>query len=88
MSMLDEKLDQDVISRLSKELDLGKVASVGNAYVSVDVGTTKVCTLVAQILATGEVEIIGAGKSKVKNLHGRVESSSIQPIPKGLKGLG
>ena len=68
MSMLDEKLDQDVISRLSKELDLGKVASVGNAYVSVDVGTTKVCTLVAQILATGEVEIIGAGKSKSRGM--------------------
>ena len=34
---------------------------------------------------TGET---GAGKSKVKNLLGRVESSSIQPIPNGLKGLG
>jgi len=68
MSMLDEKLDQDIVSRLSKELDLGKVASVGNAYVSVDVGTTKVCTLVAQILATGEVEIIGAGKSKSRGM--------------------
>ena len=68
MSMLDEKTDQDIVSRFSKELDLRNISSVGNAYVSIDVGTTKVCTLIAQILANGEVEIIGAGKSKSKGM--------------------
>jgi len=34
---------------------------LGNLYVSIDVGTTKVCTLIAQVSPAGELEIVGTG---------------------------
>ena len=33
----------------------------GNLYMAIDVGTTKVCTLVAQVAPSGELEIVGTG---------------------------
>ena len=33
----------------------------GNLYMAIDVGTTKVCTLIAQIAPSGELEIVGTG---------------------------
>lgn len=37
---------------------------LGNLYVSIDVGTTKVCTLIAQVSPAGELEIVGTGVEK------------------------
>ncbi len=36
----------------------------GNLYMSIDVGTTKVCSLVAQITPAGEMEIVGTGVAR------------------------
>ncbi len=33
----------------------------GNLYMAIDVGTTKVCTLIAQVSPEGELEIVGTG---------------------------
>ena len=33
----------------------------GNLYMAIDVGTTKVCTLIAQVSPDGELEIVGTG---------------------------
>jgi cell division protein FtsA len=36
-------------------------ANNGNLYMAIDVGTTKVCTLIAQVAPNGELEIVGTG---------------------------
>jgi len=41
----------------------------GNLYMAIDVGTTKVCTLVAQVGANGELEIVGTGVEPSKGMH-------------------
>ena len=42
---------------------------IGNLYMAVDVGTTKVCTLIAQVAANGELEIVGTGVEPSRGMH-------------------
>ena len=39
-----------------------------NIYVGLDIGTTKVCAIVASLSENGEVNILGIGKSKSEGL--------------------
>jgi len=41
----------------------------GNLYTAIDVGTTKVCTLIAQVTANGELEIVGTGVEPSQGMH-------------------
>ena len=41
----------------------------GNLYMAIDVGTTKVCTLVAQVGSNGELEIVGTGVEPSKGMR-------------------
>ncbi|GAH39409.1 unnamed protein product, partial [marine sediment metagenome] len=40
-----------------------------NTLTSIDVGTTKICTTVAQVSNGGDIRVIGVGVSQSKGLH-------------------
>ena len=41
----------------------------GNLYIAIDVGTTKVCTLIAQVAPNGELEVVGTGVEPSRGMH-------------------
>lgn len=41
----------------------------GNLYMAIDVGTTKVCTLIAHVADNGELEVVGAGVEPSQGMH-------------------
>ena len=41
----------------------------GKLYMAIDVGTTKVCTLLAQVASNGELEIVGTGVEPSRGMH-------------------
>ena len=41
----------------------------GNLYTAIDVGTTKVCTLIARVAPNGELEIVGTGVEPSQGMH-------------------
>lgn len=60
----------------------------GNIFVSIDIGTTKICVLVAQSLDKNHLEIIGIGKSESDGLKKGVVvdiAKTIQSIKKAVK---
>jgi len=40
-----------------------------NLYMAIDVGTTKVCTLIAQVTPSGELEVVGSGVEPSHGMH-------------------
>ena len=41
----------------------------GNLYMAIDVGTTKVCTLIAQVTPNAELEVVGTGVDPSQGMH-------------------